>query len=88
MPYNVVQGLEQTLGELERKGRLPMEVSARVELARLLAASLEGRPGDPNLAREFRQVVSELVAFAPEVTDDDDEFLREMRTAMGDPAQS
>ena len=50
------------MAELERLGRLPMEVAARVELGRLACAALESKPSDANLIREVRSLLSELLA--------------------------
>ena len=84
MSANLPAAFEATVSELERLGRLPMELAARVELGRLAVVALESKPTDANLIREVRNLIGELLGFVPEAVDDSDEFLQFLRTPVGD----
>ena len=62
--------VDATLSELRRMGRLEPVDSARVEVVRQLAVTVQQRPQDARLWRELRMSIAEVVDADDRVDDD------------------
>ena len=79
-----VEALEETLVELGRMGRIEPIDTAMVQLARTQAASLDVRPGNSQMTKEYRETLEVLTARGDDSTDSIRELLEQLHSPVRD----
>lgn len=81
------EAIDETLAVLEKEGRLRPSDSALVQMLRSMADSLDGRPGNSQMWREYKMAIRELMG-DERGNDEIEKLFEELRSPIRHPAQN